>query len=385
MSTYNKTKIADLEKNKEYSKDIIEWLKRGQIDKIGDLPLEERSNKDFILPILYTVKNEYNSYKVYSHIAPSLQCDESLTLEVIESEPGLIEGTPLAADKNFIEKYMNRYPEITKYMDETLQVYPSIQRAINPEGYEIKKQTAISTMAVSMAVATYPFLANDKDYMKQSILMDASALEFLGKELKNDTEFLKEIYTENREAITYTAENVEKFGINELEVAQNIAMINVFSDAANDFKGKAEEIKNRNNEKTESEISEEDITEQRRAERHSKTMEKYLSEAIEGNPEAIKKIKRILVCCQNLDSETKEKMETVIKLSDGVLDLKRKSNKIDKNDIAEVAHTINNPENNTPVIDTVAALRDTATELLKVANELEKGGEEGVKKQGDER
>lgn len=39
-------------------------------------------------------------------------------------------------------------------------------------------------MAVSMAVATYPFLANDKDYMKQSILMDASALEFLGKELK---------------------------------------------------------------------------------------------------------------------------------------------------------------------------------------------------------
>lgn len=37
-------------------------------------------------------------------------------------------------------------------------------------------------------------------------------------------------------------------------------------------------------------------------------------------------------------------METVIKLSDGVLDLKRKSNKIDKNDIAEVAHTINNPE-----------------------------------------
>lgn len=60
---------------------------------------------------------------------------------------------------------------------------------------------------------------------------------------------MKEIYTENREAITYTAENVEKFGINELEVAQNIAMINVFSDAANDFKGKAEEIKNRNNEK----------------------------------------------------------------------------------------------------------------------------------------
>lgn len=78
MSTYNKTKIADLEKNKEYSKDIIEWLKRGQIDKIGDLPLEERSNKDFILPILYTVKMNiiltkyihilHQAYNVMNHL-----------------------------------------------------------------------------------------------------------------------------------------------------------------------------------------------------------------------------------------------------------------------------------------------------------------------------
>ena len=131
---------------------------RTSADKIYHAPAPVLPPSECAEPALHGMNAPVSSfsppvwYIVYSHIAPSLQCDESLTLEVIESEPGLIEGTPLAADKNFIEKYMNRYPEITKYMDETLQVYPSIQRAINPEGYEIKKQTAISTRQRRRAV-----------------------------------------------------------------------------------------------------------------------------------------------------------------------------------------------------------------------------------------
>lgn len=352
---YKQTKIANLEESGVYTKKLIDCLKHGQIDEIGRLPLEERSKKDYILPVLYAVRNEYKSYRVYTYLSPSLQSDETLALEVIENEPALIAGTPLAADKNFILSNISKYPEIAQYMDDTLYVYPSIQKAINPEEYEKNKKIALATMEVTAAVVAYPYLANDEEYMKQAISKDVNALELLGDELKDNSEFLKEIFSKNKEAISYTANNMDKFGINGLIVAKDVATVDVLSDAAKEFRTKAEEIKSKNEGKAENEITEEDRIEQARAERHSQSMEDDMMKAQNGDEKIIRKFRRILCVCKNLSPEYRERMEEVVKLADGVLERKKEQGQISLQDIEEVA--------NAPIIDTITALNETAKEL----------------------
>ena len=374
MSEYKQTKINDLEKSGKYTEQLIDWLKRGQINKIGDLPLEERSKEDFILPILYAVKNEYNSYRVYTHLSPSLQANETLALEIIEAEPALIEGTPLAADKNFILANISKYPEIVQYMDDTLYVYPSIQKAINPEEYEKNKKILLTTMAVTAAVAAYPYLVNDEEYMKQAISKDVNILGLLGDDLKDNSKFLREIYSENKEAISYTANNMDKFGINGLSVARDVATGDVLSDATEEFRTRAEEIKSKNEGKAENEISEEDRIEQARAERHAQSMEDDMIKAQNGDEKIIRKFRKMLCVCKNLSPEYRERMEEVVKLADGVLERKKEQGQISIKDIQEVARQ--------PIIDTILELRETSQELVSAVEEGN-AREEKTKTQGD--
>ena len=229
-------------------------------------------------------------------------------------------------------------------------------------------------MAVTAAVAAYPYLVNDEEYMKQAISKDVNTLGLLGDDLKDNSKFLREIYSENKEAISYTANNMDKFGINGLSVARDVATGDVLSDATEEFRTRAEEIKSKNEGKAENEISEEDRIEQSRAERHTQSMEDDMIKAQNGDEKIIRKFRKMLCVCKNLSPEYRERMEEVVKLADGVLERKKEQGQISIKDIQEVARQ--------PIIDTILELRETSQELVSA---VEEGNtrEEKTKTQGD--
>ena len=108
-------KFEDLEGH--YPKDLLDALKENKIDKLKEVPEEDRKSREYMYPLLYAVKNKFDTYAVFKYYLGRIEeQDEELTVKVIQREPEVIEDTALSSDREFILSHANVSPQIVRYM-----------------------------------------------------------------------------------------------------------------------------------------------------------------------------------------------------------------------------------------------------------------------------
>ena len=105
-----------------YDEKLLKDLREGKYDELALLSSDDRNNGKIMEPLLYAVKNEKNTYKVYKYYGESLQRDiltenRELAVNIVKEEPELIEGTPISRNPQFILEYVQSNPEIIRYID----------------------------------------------------------------------------------------------------------------------------------------------------------------------------------------------------------------------------------------------------------------------------
>lgn len=204
--------IIDLEQSGIYPQELLEDIKHGNYNELERLANEIKADRDYMEPLLYAVKNDFNTYEVYRYYGENLQNDSKLAGEIILLEPELIEGTPISGNKQFIIEHVNSNPEIIQYMSDDLKEDDKIIMQLYNMNNEEITQNIVNSCIMSSAILNNPELANDRDFIGNVIKWDCSLLEFAGEELKNDYDFLKEQSLENEEIIDYVVENMGNFG-----------------------------------------------------------------------------------------------------------------------------------------------------------------------------
>ena len=205
--------IIDLEESGIYSQELLDSIKHGEYDKLEQLPNEIKVDKDYMEPLLYAVKNDFNTYEVYRYYGENLQNDSKLAAEIILLEPDLLEGTPLSGNKQFIIDNVHSNPDIIRYMSEYLKEDDKlIIELYNMNDSEIM-QAIINNCEISNVIVDNPNLSSDKEFMSSVIKLDHTLLQFASEDLRNDYDFLKEESSQNEKIIDYVVDNMDKFGI----------------------------------------------------------------------------------------------------------------------------------------------------------------------------
>ena len=114
--------IKDLEESGIYEQELLQDLMKCDFRRLIDLSIVTRADIDYMEPLLFAVKNEFNTFGVYEYYAESLQNDVRLASEIVVSEPNLIEGTPISGNKQFIMDNIEVNPQIIKYMSPDLKL-----------------------------------------------------------------------------------------------------------------------------------------------------------------------------------------------------------------------------------------------------------------------
>ena len=211
-----KLKIKDLEESGFYNEKLLNELRIGNFTGLSELPIDTRADIEYMEPLLYAVKNEIDTFKVYRYYAENLQNDVKLASEIIKSEPDLIEGTPISRNEQFIKDNARNKPQIIKYMDPQLKTN---ERFISELKSEKSSQidTEIVSIGLTAEILTNPKLGNDKDFMSNAIRNDVTFLQYASEELRNDGEFLRQESLQNEDVIKYVAENAKEFGLKAIE------------------------------------------------------------------------------------------------------------------------------------------------------------------------
>lgn len=209
-------KINDLEKSGLYDKQLLNELRIGDFTSLSELPLDVRADIEYMEPLLYAVKNELDTFKVYKYYAESLQNDIRLASEIIKTEPDLIEGTPISRNEQFIKENARSKPQIIKYMDPQLKTNEQFISELKSEKNS-QIDTEIASIGIAAQILNNPQLGNDKEFMSNAIRNDATFLEYASKELRNDSEFLRNESLQNEDIIKYVVDNTEKFGLKGIE------------------------------------------------------------------------------------------------------------------------------------------------------------------------
>jgi len=205
--------IKDLEESGIYEQYLLQDLKKGDFRSLSDLPIETRADIEYMEPILFAVKNELNTFRVYKYYAENLQDNVKLASEIVATEPNLIEGTPISRNKQFVIDNIEVNPQIIKYMSPSLKSDTNlIQELSNINNTEIRQEIA-KNCEIALAIASNPELSNDKEFMSTAIDKDVKLLEYASDELRNDKEFLKEKSSQNEKVIDYVVDNIQKFGL----------------------------------------------------------------------------------------------------------------------------------------------------------------------------
>lgn len=209
--------IKDLEKSGIYEQALLQDLNKGDFRKLLDLPIETRADIDYMEPILFAVKNELNTFRVYKYYTENLQDNVKLASEIVATEPNLIEGTPISRNKQFFKDNIEVNPQIIKYMSPALKLDTNFIQELsninNPEIRQEIRQEIAKNCEIAIAIASNPELSNDKEFMSTAIDKDVKFLEYASDELRNDKEFLKEKSSQNEKVIDYVVDNIQKFGL----------------------------------------------------------------------------------------------------------------------------------------------------------------------------
>ena len=70
--------MSDIEQCDLYEKHLVEKIKNGEYQEILNLPIKLRSDKDYMEPLLFAVKNDYNTFIVYKYYGEALQNNSRL-------------------------------------------------------------------------------------------------------------------------------------------------------------------------------------------------------------------------------------------------------------------------------------------------------------------
>ena len=219
--------IEDLIASEEYDYQLLEALTQGDIWILDDLTDGQKNDRHFMLPILYSVKNDLDTYEVYRYCGEDIQSDEELTLEVIKEEPHWIEGTPLSRNPRFIKDNLAMQPELIQYVSPEVKV-EVIENNISAErvsvmNYGINNTFSQEILEIVNTLRDTPELTKDSAYMENAIIMEASLLNFASQELKNNSEFMLKVATNNPKVIEHVVKDVTNFSLESVSVVRKVS------------------------------------------------------------------------------------------------------------------------------------------------------------------
>lgn len=343
--------IKDLKESGKYSQELLESLTVGKYQELYALSISDRANRDFMEPLLYAVKNEMGTYAVYTYYSENLQDDIVLATQIIQTEPELIEGTPISKNKQFIIEHVDTNPEIISYMSPALKsdidVIEEICRAGNAHAIEIigKDTTIVQTILGN------PELSDNKEFMASVIEKSGEALAFASQELKNDYEFLKDAYKTNIEAIDYTAEHTQEFGEKGLLAAKEVIIETTSDNAIKGFEAEISKVREQ------LEICKEEPTlenadaikklemDEKRFQRHIKFIQRIKS----GEVDQVKAAERINKYCRGLAPEYRKRLEQMLIIDTAMKQKQQEGEKqVSKEDIGEVARNFGEMDGQLP-------------------------------------
>ena len=213
FSNNRTVKIKDIIESGMYDPELINALTSDRFNYLADLPVELRGNIDYMEPLLYAVRNELGTYKVYQYYTESLQDNEKLASEIIVEEPDLIAGTPVSKNEEFILNNVKTNPKILQYMSPELKSSGEMLEKLNSiDSREVTKEIARSC-DIKVAIECNASLSDDKDFMAVAIERDLQSLEYASDNLKNDYEFLKTQSSKQEKVIDYVVDNMNDFGL----------------------------------------------------------------------------------------------------------------------------------------------------------------------------
>lgn len=343
--------IKDLEESGQYTQELLKALQEGKYQEIYRLSISDRSNQDFMEPLLYAVKNDKGTYAIYAYYSETLQDNIVLATEIIKTQPELLEGTPVSRNREFVVENIKENPEIAKYINPSLKNDTKVIEEIYKTGNELAIQAILPNEQLIIAITQTPELSCDKAFMLEKIGEFGEAIQFASEQLKNDYDFLKEAYRANIDAIDYTAEHAQEFGEKGLLAAKEVAIettsdnaINGFQDELSKVRTQIEAYRAEPTSKNDDAIKKLEMDE-KKFQRHIRFIQKIQSGAVDQ----VKAAERINKYCANLAPEYRKRIEQVLTINT-VMQQKQQEGikKVGKADIGEVARDFGKMEGKLP-------------------------------------
>lgn len=377
MNKLNSNKsIKDLKQSGLYDIELLERLEVGDFSKLAQLSVDDKNNREFMEPLLYAVKKDKHTYKVYRDYGDELKRDilrdnRELAVSIAIEEPELIEGTPISRNPQFILEHVQSNPKIIRYMDSHLKTNDIFINELNKkESLEVASE--IIRIGLVAEILNNPELSNNKEFMSNAIKEDGSLIEFASDKLKNDYNFMKENCSNNKETINYVAEHTQEFGKEGLSATKD-ALVEVSSDEAisgfKEEKARIEEKITENTEKEETNL-EDLLKRDKQLERHIK----FFNRIKNGEIDSVRAAKLIDKLCVNLDESYKNEIKQLLKIDDAIIERTKEEEQLSYDTVAEATKEVDKRkiQEEAQIIEDAKKIDDRKTK------EGEIGGNEGV-------
>lgn len=361
-----------------YSRELLEALNKGKYQELYTLSASDRANRDLMEPLLYAVRNENGTYAVYTYFSESLQNDTALAAQIIQTEPQLIEGTPISQNKEFVMAHVSSNPNIVAYISPTLKrdtdIIQEAYQTRNANAIEALEQEGVKVKMIQ-TILDNPKLSNDKEFMTSAIEKSGDVIALASDELKDNYEFLRQAYKVNIEAVDYTAEHTEDFGVKGLLAAKEVIIENSSDNAIKGFtdeRDKTQEqlrVLRQENKPENLEAIKKLELDEKRFQRHIRFIEKIKS----GEIDQVKAAKRIRDFCAKLDPEYRKRIEQMLTIDTAMQQKEQDSPKqITTQEIKDVATNFEKMEGKTPqseIREVKDAIKEPAQEEKNKDNE----------------
>ncbi len=224
----NNVTLEELKEDQKYSPELIEALMEGNIAILSKIPMTQRNDRAFMVPLLYAVKNRTGSFEVFKYCGEKIQGDPTVAIDVLRVDPSLIEGTPLCSDPVFIMNTIGSCPAIAEYVsydlkkDEkfTSEVLEKTGVKIEPEVDFSPVVDIIKSEKMRSMIEDNPALRNDAEFMTEAIQNDASFIEMAAKELKDNFDFMREQSRGNEAVIDVVVNQVDEFNFDAIQAVR---------------------------------------------------------------------------------------------------------------------------------------------------------------------
>jgi len=323
--------FEELEKSGVYSELLLSQIKSADEVSLNETITDsQKRSRDFMEPILFAIKNEYNTYKIFKCMGSNLQENFDLAKDIIKEEPELIKGTPVSNNKEFILQAVDINPKVVIFMSTTLKADSKFTEQLCELKDAEVTMYAAKVCKMPDVIQENPNLASNPVFMKEAIKDDPSLLKHADDSLKNNYEFIKETCKENKEVINYVANHTKEFGKEGLTAAKEVLVDNTTSKAINEFK---EELV-----KVESQKEIEKTKENSIKERQLRNNLRFIERIRNGEIKQERAIRLINSICKDLGEEYRQELMKYVKIDDAIIEKQKEDKsdiKIEPQDIEE--------------------------------------------------